>query len=167
MRDDDRLDPELAERLAAALGVHDDAVEVPEQTLPELELVGRAAGQQVVRGEDRRALEVDVDVDLRHREPLQMQDVGTYPPERARHPDVLGRLQRQPCARAPEQARRQRIEALRAYVSIGRRQLGEAEMGRRQLDIGAGPGERARELVVVPRGVSRRICDHDAHGRLQ
>ena len=85
----------------------------------------------------------------------------------ARDAEVLGRLQRQPGARAAEEARGERVEPLDAAVSLGRRQLGEAEVGGGELDVGARPRERRGELVVVPRRVGGRIGEDDAHGGLE
>ena len=107
------------------------------------------------------------DVGLRQREPLDVQHVGAPRRERADDAGVLERLQRQPRARALEEARRERIEALDAPVAVRRRQLREAEARRRDLDQGARAGERRGELVVVPRRVRRRVCDDDAHGFVQ
>ena len=64
-----------------------------------------------------------VQVDLRQREPLHVQHVGAAARERADDAEVLDRLQRQPRARALEEARRERIEALDAPVADRRRQL--------------------------------------------
>ena len=125
--------------------MHDDAVERAEQPLPQVALVGRPARQQVVRGEDRRAIGSGCG-----RRPAAARATAGAARRPARvaserdDAEVLDRLQRQPRPRAPEEARRQRIEALGAPVPVGRRQLCEAEMRRRELDLGAGAGERAR-----------------------
>ena len=76
MGDDARVDAELGQRLAAALGVHDHPVEALEQPPPEVALARRAARQQVVRGEDRGRPEPQVHIGLRQREPLHVHDVG-------------------------------------------------------------------------------------------
>src|SRR3954470_19213308 len=78
---------------------------------------------------------------------------------------MLRRLQGQPQARASEEPRRQRVEALAARVAVGRRQLPEAEAGRRELDVDPGACERSGELVVVPRGERRWIGEQDAHAK--
>ena len=114
-------------------------------------------------GEDRRAPERHPDVDLGHRQPLDVQHVCLEPRERGRHADVLARLQRQPRPRAPKEPRRERVEPLDPLVALRGRQLGEAEVGGMQLDLCPGAPERGRELVVVPRRVGRRIGDDDTH----
>ena len=81
----------------------------------------------------------------------------------AQHVEVLDRLQRQPQPRAPEEPRRERVEPLAAPVAVRRRDVAEAEARRRELDVGAGAGERRGELVVVPRRERRRIGEQDAH----
>ena len=81
--------------------------------------------------------------------------------------EVLDRLQRQAGARALEEPRRERIEALDPPVAVRRGQVCEAETRGRDLDVGARPGERRGELVVVPGRVRRRIRDHDSHGPVQ
>ena len=76
---------------------------------------------------------------------------------------MLERLQRQPQARAPEQARRERIEELAPPVAVGRGRVAEAEARGDELDLGAGAGERGRELVVVRRRERGRVGEDDAH----
>ena len=108
------------------------------------------------------------DVDLRQREPLDVEHVGSEPRERGGDAEVLGGLQRQPGARAAEHARGERVEALDCG---GSRRAGGSS-AKRNRDVASstsapGARERRRELVVVPRRVGGRIGDDDAHGRLQ
>ena len=65
----------------------------------------------------------------------------------------------------PEEARRERVEALDAPVPVRR----AAARAKRKRDVASSTSapaarERRRELVVVPRRVRRRIGDDDAHG---
>ena len=76
---------------------------------------------------------------------------------------VLEHLQRQACARALEEPRRERVEAAAHAVAVGLGHVAEAEVRGQQLDVGAGARERCRELMVVPRGERRRIGEQDAH----
>ena len=138
--------------------VHDDAVEARQQPAPQVALLGRAARQQVVRREDRRRAEAHERVGLRQRQPLDVQHVGAPRRERADDAGVLQRLQRQARARALEEARRERIEALDAPVADRWRQLREAETRRRDLDQRARRGRarrraRGRTTACTPAGL--------------
>jgi hypothetical protein len=84
--------------------VHDHALEAREQPAPEVLFGGRAAREQVVgRQDERRAVAQQADVELRRREPLQVDDVGTRSREAGQSHRMLERLQRQPQPRAPKQ----------------------------------------------------------------
>ena len=102
-------------------------------------------------------------VGLRRRQPLHVDDVGRRRGEPREPERVLERLQRQAQPRAPEEARRERVEELAAPVAVRLRCVAEAEARRDELDLGAGPGERGRELVVVRRRERGRIGEDDAH----
>ena len=106
-------------------------------------------------------------VELRCRQPLDMEDVRPLGRE-ARHPErVLGDLQRQPQPGASEHPRRQRIEGLPAHVSVGCGDIAEAKRGCDELDRDAQPRQRARKLVVVLRREGGRVGEDDAHGVVQ
>ncbi len=95
VRDHSCVDTELAQRLPAALCVHDDSVEPAEQPPPEIYLAGRAPREQVVCGEDRRRAKSQPDISLRQSEPLQVNHIGPRTGERGEHGDVLNGLQRE------------------------------------------------------------------------
>ena len=65
--------------------------------------------------------------ELGRREPLQMQDVRPTEQQRGDAGQVLGRLERDAQARAPEQPRREGIEGLAAAVADRRRCVAESE----------------------------------------
>ena len=96
---------EAGERVPAALGMDDDALEAVEHVPPEASLVGRPPRQQVVRGQDeRRALTEQPGVELRHREPLHVDDVGASGGKASETERMLEHLHRKPQRRALEQA---------------------------------------------------------------
>jgi endonuclease/exonuclease/phosphatase family metal-dependent hydrolase len=99
-----------------------------------------------VGGEDRGRPEAQPRVDLGEGEPLDVQHVGPRRRQPTHHVEVLDGLQRQAQARAraPEEARRERVERLGAPVALGRGQVAEAEAGRRELDVGARAGDMLR-----------------------
>ena len=139
-----------------------------EQPLPELALLGRPPRQQVVRGEDRRRAEADERVGLRQRQPLHMQHVGAA---RGQRPDDARRARAPSAAAVPASAGTPATRAGRSARSAGSRTAAAAPRSgsarsrprpRRPRRASAGG-----ELVVVPRRVRRRICDHDAHGLVQ
>jgi hypothetical protein len=67
--------------------------------------VGRPPRQQVVCGQDeRRALTEQPGLELRRREPLHVHDVGTSRGQTSETERVLERLDREPQARALEEA---------------------------------------------------------------
>ena len=107
MRDDAELalgDPERGQRVAAALAVHDDALETVEEAAPERFLLRRAPWQQVVRGEDERSVvPQQPGVELRRRDPLEVEDVRADSGEPHQAERVLEHLQRQPQPRAAEE----------------------------------------------------------------
>ena len=80
--DHGRVDAEVGEGLAPSLAVHDDAVEAAQDSPPQASLGGGAPRQQVMGGEDRGRAEAQLRVELREREPLDMQDVGAQAGER-------------------------------------------------------------------------------------
>ena len=160
-----RVDAELGERLPAALAVDDDPVEAREEPAPELGAVRRAAGEEVVRGEDRGQVRAEEErVELRRGQPLDVEDVGVEAAERGEPERMLGDLERQAQPRAAEDARRERIEELAARVSVRLRRVAEAEARGDELDVRARPRERRGELVVVRRREGRWIGEQDAHG---
>ena len=155
---------ERLQRDPPSLGVDDDAVEAPEQAPPQPSAPRRAAREKVVRGEDeRRPRPEQRHVDLRRRQPLQVEHVGGA----AHQPQHLGRvldgLQRQP--RPAADPARARIEGLLERVAVGGGALAEAERRRDELDARAGPGERGRELVVVRGREGGGIGEDDVHRR--
>ncbi len=159
------VDAELEQRLAATLGVDDDRVEALEEAPPEITLPGSAPRQEVVRREHRRGAKPQSDVGLRQRQPLHVHDVRPRTAERRHDAEVLDRFQRQPNPGALEQPRREPVVALIARVPVGRRQVAEAEPRRRDGHRRTLPGERARELVVVPRRERGWIGEKHAHAQ--
>ncbi len=168
MRDDAqllRLDPDLGERVPAALAVHDDPVEAREEATPEVGAVRGAARQQVVRREDRRQVRTEEErVELRRRQPLHVEHVGLDAAQRGQPERMLRDLDRKAQRRAAEHAGREGIEELAARVSLRLRRVAEAKTRGDELDLRARPRERRGELVVVRRGEGRRIGEQDAHG---
>ncbi len=76
MRDDGRVDAELGETLAATIAVDDDTVEAREKLSPEPLLASRPPRQEIVCREDRRHAWAQQDpIQLRRRQPLQVQDI--------------------------------------------------------------------------------------------
>jgi L-cysteine/cystine lyase len=157
-------DAEPGERFPAVLAVHHDAVEAAEEPPPELRPVRGAAREQVMRGEDRRQVRPEEQsVELGRRKPLDVQDVRLDAAERAEPERMLRDLEREPQARASEQARRERVEELPPPVALRGRDVPEPETRGHELDLGTGSGERGRKLVVVRRGEGRGIGEDDAH----
>ena len=167
MGDDAELvlgDPEPDERLAAALAVHDDAVEAAEEAAPQGFLLRRAPRQQVVCGEDERSIVAEEPrVELGRGEPLQVHDVGGHPGKPRQAQWVLQRLHGQPQLRAAEDSRRERIEELAPPVAVRLRDVTEPEARGDELDLGARAGECRRERVVVRWREGGWIGDDDAH----
>jgi len=83
--------------------VDDYAVEACEDPPPEVAARGGTARQEVVCGEHGRRAEPEVDVHVRHGEPLDVQKVGSRERERAHHVEVLQPFQWQPQPRAAEE----------------------------------------------------------------
>lgn len=168
MRDDAELllgDADLGERRAAVLAVDDDPVEAGEELQPERGLVRCAPRQEVVRGEHRREMRVEeAHVELGRGEPLHVQDIRVEPVKPGEPERMLRRLERNPQARAVEDARCEWIEQLPPPVAVRRGRVSEAEARRNEVDLGAGAREGRRELVVVRRRESRRVGEQNMHG---
>ena len=99
MRDDPksfRLDAELGERLPATLAVHDDPVEPREEPAPQVGAVRGAAGQEVVRRENRRQMRTEEKrVELGCGQPLEVQYIRLQAAERREPERMLDNLDRQ------------------------------------------------------------------------
>jgi hypothetical protein len=81
---------ERREHLTATRRVDDDAVEAREQRAPEARAARRTPRQQIVRGEDERAIRTEQEpVELRHGEPLEVDDVRRAREHAARGERVL------------------------------------------------------------------------------
>jgi Endonuclease/Exonuclease/phosphatase family len=159
------LDAEPGERLPAVLAVHDDTVEARKEPAPEVDAMRGSAGKQVVGRENGGQVRSEEEgIELRRRQPLDVEDVRAETAERGEPERVLGDLERQAQRRSAEDTRRERIEELSARISVRLRHGAEAKAGRHELDVGAGPRERRRELMVVRRREGRRIGEQDAHG---
>jgi hypothetical protein len=90
------LDAEPGEGFPAVLAVHDDPVEAREEPAPQVGAVRRAAGEQVVRREDGRQVGAKEErVELRHGEPLHVEDVRLEAAERGQPQRMLRHLDRQ------------------------------------------------------------------------
>src|SRR6187397_3747434 len=76
---------------------------------------------------------------------------------------VLGRLEREPGARAFEDPVRDGVEDLGARVAVRGRRVSESEPRGHQLHVDARPDERRCELVVVLRGERRWVDEKEAH----
>ena len=86
------IDAERGERLTAVLAVHDDTVEARKQPAPQLGLARRPPRQQVVRREHRRdARPEEVHVELRRRQPLEVEHVRRPAQQRSQPERVLER----------------------------------------------------------------------------
>ena len=143
----------------------DDSPEAPEEVEPQVAVGFRAAGEEVVGGEDGGSAQPqECPVDPRPGEPLQVDDVGLLPREPG-HPDrVLEPLQGQSQHGASEGARAPRVEELAPNVPVRCGRLPEAEARGDELDVGSRAGERRGEFVVVLRGERRWVAMEDAHG---
>ncbi len=156
---------QLCEHTRAVLAVDDHAGEAAQQASPELALRGRAPRQEVMRREDGRIPEAqEARVELRRRQPLQVQDVGPPAIEPREPRQVLPGLQGEPQRRAAEQTRGEGVEELLATVALGRGHVAESERRGDELDVRAGTRKRRGERVVVRRRECGRVCDQDAHG---
>jgi hypothetical protein len=151
------------EALAPVLAVHDDRVEALVQLRLRATLArSRLARKDVVRGQHEWTPAWEQQpVDVLHREPLEVHDVG-----RARAAavgehvgDVLCELQRGPRARARGRgrARSGSIEQLLPHISIRGGRVAVGETRGEQRDVGACKSERRGELVVVRRRVRRGV----------
>ena len=122
--------PNRGERLAAALAVHDDAVEAAEEAAPERFLLRRAPRQQVVRGEDeRRAWRSSRASSSGAASHCTCTTSAGTRASRARPERVLERLQRQPQPRAAEERATRagrRARAAGSRPAAGRRRSGSA-----------------------------------------
>ena len=100
MRDDAQphwVDPQVRQRLAAVLAVHDDAGEPLQQRPPQVALRRRPARKEVVGGEDRRPVHSQhAVVDLGRREPLVVDDLPAPGADTDEADRVLGGLERKP-----------------------------------------------------------------------
>ena len=136
-------DPEVDELAAAALGVHDDALEPPEEGPPHRGLRDRAPRDDIVRREHRRASRPkDPAVELGRPEPLHVDDVGLREPQSCHAERMLERLDDEPCA-VPAYPRRHRVKPLTRLVALGGSDRPEPEPRRHELDLGARIGERS------------------------
>ena len=91
-----RVDAELGERVPAALAVHDDPVEAREEPAPEVGAVRGAAGEEVVRREDRGQVRAEEErVELGRGQPLDVEDVRVEAAERGEAERMLRDLERQ------------------------------------------------------------------------
>ena len=158
-------EPELAyESVAPALRVAHDAGIAAVEPPPELWPIGGAPGQDVVGREDRTTPgRHEPHVQLRKGGPLYVEDVVLDPAQASKAGQVLGRLERQPEARAAEGAGAHRIEELAALVPLRLGCGAEPEPRRDELDSGSAGTERPREVVVVWNGEAGRVDDRDAH----
>ena len=134
------------------LGQRHDGVDAVEQVRVCGQLAGtRLAREDVVGGEHERPAGQQAHVDLREREPLQVNDVGG--PGRAAVAEHAGHVRGQ-AAEAPQRAPPGRpdgaaVEALVEPVPVGERHLAVREGARDERDLGAGGGERRAQRVVV------------------
>lgn len=162
------VDSEPGERLPAVLAVHDDPLEPREEPAPELGAVRGAAGEKIVRGEDRRKVRTEEKrVEFGRGKPLHVEHVRLHASESRKPERVLRSFERQAQARAAEEARRERVEQLTAAVSVRLRCLAEAKAGGHELDVRARPCECRRQLVVVRRREGRRIGEQYTHGSVR
>jgi endonuclease/exonuclease/phosphatase family metal-dependent hydrolase len=159
------VDADRGERVGAALAVDDDPVEPREEAAPEAGAVCSAAGEKIVRREDRRQVRPKEErVELGRRHPLDMQHVGTEPAQRRETERMLRDLEGQAQRRSPEHARRERIEELATRVPERLGRLAETKARRDELHLGTCTRQRLGQLVVVRRGEGRGIGEQDAHG---
>ena len=163
-------EPELDELLDGTMRVDDHA-------LRGLEHVGPGAPrlfpprEHVVGGEHDRPVVRDsaqpAQVELRPRQPLDMDDVGIEPLDAADEARdarrVLDALEREPCRSAAEEPRRERREELLAAVALGRRNLAVREARGQERHGMALASERRGERVVVGRCVRQRVDERDPH----
>ena len=161
-----RSTPSSASVSRAALAVHDDPVEAREEPAPEIGAVRGAAGEKVVRREDRGQVRAEeVRVELGRGQPLDVQHVRAEAAERGEPERMLRDLERQAQPRAAEDARRERDRRARgARYPSGSGAVAEAEARGDELDVRARARERRGELVVVRRREGRWIGEQDAHG---
>ena len=114
------VDAERRERLAAALAVHDDAVEACRAA------AARGLLARVRRGSRSCAVNTAGACGRKSRrrapggEPLEVQHVARAARAAREAERMLGGLQRQAKPRAAEESRRERVEELAAHVAVGR-----------------------------------------------
>ena len=158
-------DAELDELGAAALGVHDDPLEPAEQRLPEIDLRGGPPGDDVVRGEDRRAARPEEPaVGLGRSNPLDVQHVRLQRRE-ARHPErVLECLHGESHA-GRSHPRRDGVEPLLRSIPVRGGHRAEPEPRRHELHVHTRRREGGGQRAVVRRRIGRGIRKHDAHSR--
>ena len=118
-----------------------------------------------MRGQHGRRARQQETVERLHRQPLEVDDVGS--PRRAapvaEHVrDVLEQLRHGPQPGAGR-AERVAVERLSDHVAIRRRRRAVGERAGHELDLGAQIGQRRGQRVVVRQRVCRRVDDVDAH----
>ncbi len=150
---------------AAVAGVDDDRVDAVIQVVLGGGLAGaRLARQQVVGGQDERSIGEQRPVEVLEVEPLEVDDVpGAGGSPVAEHVgDVLGELGGLSEPRSGR-AGRVAVEGLADRVADGCRDRAVREAARDEPDVGAGPGERRGQCVVVRWRERRRVDDVNAH----
>ena len=158
---------QLCELVATPFAVDDDPLEAAEEPAPELPLLRRAPGEEVVGREDERLTDAEKPVvELRGGKPLQMGDVGPAATQAGEPYGVLDELERDPEPRAPKDPRADGIEELAPPVALRLGRFAEAEGRGNELDVRPRLGERRRERVVVLGREGRRVGEEDAHGLL-